>query len=65
VCHAIGNPASCEIRIKDMNAAEIPRELWTVHGQNIMSEETVRQCVECTKMGEQMFAMKSEVVGHL
>jgi hypothetical protein len=28
-----------------------------------MSEGTLGQCVECSKMGAQMFKMKSEVVG--
>jgi hypothetical protein len=34
-----------------------------VYGQNIMNEGTVRQSVECSKMDEQMFTMKSEVFG--
>jgi hypothetical protein len=70
-CPAIDNPASCEIsaicslRAKNMCAAEIYRELCAVYGLNVTSKGTVRQCVECFKMGEQMFTMKSEVVGHL
>jgi hypothetical protein len=51
MCPAIDNPASCEIRAvirflhaKNVNAAEIHRELCAVYGQNVMSEGTVRQC---------------------
>jgi hypothetical protein len=48
---AIDNPASCKIRtvihflhVKNVSAAEIHRELCaSVYGQNVMSEETVRQ----------------------
>jgi hypothetical protein len=65
MCPAIDNPASYEIRAvinllyaKNMNAAEIHRELCAVYGQNVMSEETVRQW-------GRMFTMKSEVFGHL
>jgi hypothetical protein len=50
VCPAIDNPASCEIlavvsflRVENMSAAEIYRELCPVYGQNVMSEGTVRQ----------------------
>jgi transposase len=51
MCHAIDNPASCEIRsairflhAKNMSAAEIHRELCAaVYGQNVTSEGTVRQ----------------------
>jgi hypothetical protein len=48
MCPAIDNPARCEIHTvihflhaKNMNAAEISRELCaTVYGQNVMSEGT-------------------------
>jgi hypothetical protein len=48
---AIDNPTSCEIRAvicflhaKIISAGEIHRELCAaVYGQNVMSEETVRQ----------------------
>jgi hypothetical protein len=50
MCPASDNSASCEIRAvirflhdKNMNAAEIHRELCAVYGQNVMSEGTVRQ----------------------
>jgi hypothetical protein len=73
MCPAIDNPTSCEIhavirflRAKIMSAAEIHRELCAVHGQNLMSEGTVRQWRRMFKDGrinEQMFTMKSEVIG--
>jgi hypothetical protein len=66
----IDNPASCEIfavvsflRAKNMSDVEIHRELCAVHGQNVTSEETIG--VECSKMGEKMFTMRSKVFGHL
>jgi hypothetical protein len=73
MCPAIDNPTSCEIRAvirfthaKNMNAAEIHPELCAaVYGRNVVSEGTVRQCCRMFKDGEQMFTMKSEVVGHL
>jgi hypothetical protein len=74
MCPAIDNPTSCEIRAviicflhaKNMNAAEINCKLCAVvYGQNVMSEGTVRQCVESSKIGEKMFTIKSKVVGHL
>jgi hypothetical protein len=34
-----------------MSGAEIHRELCIVYGQNIMSKETIRQWLECSKMG--------------
>jgi hypothetical protein len=50
MCVAIDNPNSCEIRAlirflraKNISAAEINRELCAVYGQNVTSEETVRQ----------------------
>jgi hypothetical protein len=56
----------CFLRAKNMSAAEIHRELRAaVYSQNIMGEVILRQCVEYSKMGEQMFMMKSEVVCHL
>jgi oligoribonuclease (3'-5' exoribonuclease) len=70
MCSAIDNPASCEIRAivryihyKHMNAAEIHRELYAVYYQNIISKETERQLCRMFKIEEQMFTMKSEVVG--
>jgi hypothetical protein len=46
----IDNPASCNIHAvirffhtKNMTAVEIHLELCAVHGQNVMSERTVRQ----------------------
>jgi hypothetical protein len=45
-----------------MNVLEIDHELHVVYGQNVMSEDNG---VECSKMGERMFTMKSEVVCHL
>jgi hypothetical protein len=59
ICPAIDNPASCEIRAvirflhpKNMNAAEIHRELYAVYGQNVMSEGTVRQWCRMFKDGQ-------------
>jgi hypothetical protein len=50
MCPAIDNSASCEIRavirflrVKNMSAAEIYRELCAVYRQNVMSEGAVRQ----------------------
>jgi hypothetical protein len=50
MCPAIDNSASCKIHAvihflhtKNMSVTEIYRELCTVYGQNVMSEETVRQ----------------------
>jgi hypothetical protein len=69
MCSAIDNLTSCEIcavihflHVKNMSVAEIHRELWVVKSQN-MSEGTVKDNgIECSKMGEQMFTVKSEVV---
>jgi hypothetical protein len=36
-----------------------------IYDQNVMSEGTVWQWCICSKKGEQMFMMKSDVVGHL
>jgi hypothetical protein len=60
MCSAMVDPASCEIRTvihclyaKIVSVVEIQRELCSaVYGQNVMSEGTVRQCVECLKKGE-------------
>jgi hypothetical protein len=74
MCPATDNLTSCEIRNvicflhdKNMSAVEIHRDLCAaVYGQKVMSEGTVRQwCKKCSKMGEQMLTMKSEVDGHL
>jgi hypothetical protein len=50
MCPATDNPTSCEIctvinflHAKNMNAAEIHRELCAVYSQNVMSEGTVSQ----------------------
>jgi hypothetical protein len=50
MCAVIDNSTSCEIRTvisflhaKSMTAVEIHPELCTLYGQNVMSEETVRQ----------------------
>jgi hypothetical protein len=66
MCPVIDNPARCEIHAKNMCAAEIHLELCAVYCQNGMSEETVTNGVECSKMGEQMFTMKTKwSLGHL
>jgi hypothetical protein len=71
MCPVIDSPASCEIRIvilflhaKNMSASEIHHELHMFYGQNVMSEGTIRQHVECSKMGKKMFTMASRVVCH-
>jgi hypothetical protein len=46
-------------------ALEFRRELYTVYDQNVKSEGTKRQWCRCSKMGEQMFMMGSEVVSRL
>jgi hypothetical protein len=48
------------LHAENINPEEICRELCAVYGQNIMSEDND---VECSKMGEEIFTMKSEVVG--
>jgi hypothetical protein len=66
---AIVNPIICIIHTvisflyaKNMSAVDIHHELcMTVYSQNAMSEAFV----EYSNMGEQMFTMMSEVVGHL
>jgi hypothetical protein len=54
----IDNPASCEIRTVthflraiNMSAAEIHCELCAAYGQNVLSEETVRQWCRMFKDG--------------
>jgi hypothetical protein len=49
MCPAIDNPTSCEVRAfirflhaKNMNAVEVHRQLFTVDGQDVMCEGTVR-----------------------
>jgi hypothetical protein len=71
MCPVIDNHTSCKIHAvirflhaKNMSAAKIHHELCTVYGQNVMSKGTVRQRRR-SKMGTQMFVMKTEVVGHL
>jgi hypothetical protein len=67
----IDNPTSwdihaviCFLHTKNMSAAEIHHELYmVVYGQNVMSEETERQCCRMLKDGRTVFMMKSEVVG--
>jgi hypothetical protein len=58
VCHATDNHANCEIRavipflhVKNLNAAEIHRELCAVYGQNVMSDVTVKQWCRMFKDG--------------
>jgi hypothetical protein len=58
MCPAIDNPTSCEIRAlirffhaKNINAAEIHRELCVVYGQNVVSEGTERQWCRIFKDG--------------
>jgi hypothetical protein len=66
----IENPASCGIQAlirffhaNSINAAEIHCELWAaVYGQNVTSEKN-RQWCRMLKNWQQMFTMKSEVVG--
>jgi hypothetical protein len=72
MCPAIDNPASCEIcavihlhQAKNMSAAEIHCEICVVYGQNVISKELKHNGVECSKMCEQMFMMKSKVISHL
>jgi hypothetical protein len=73
MCPAIDNPTSLEIRAvirflhaKTTSAAEIHRELYAaVYGQNVMSEGAVRQWCIMFIYGQNMFTMKSEVVGRL
>jgi hypothetical protein len=50
-----------------MSAAEIHRDLCAAgYCKNVMSEGTVKDnCIECLKMGGQMFTIKCEVIGHL
>jgi hypothetical protein len=72
MCPAIDNTAIYEIRAiirflhaKNMSAAEIHRKLCPVYGQNVLSEQTVRQWRKMFKDGQKMFTMKSEMVGLL
>jgi hypothetical protein len=73
ICLAIDNPATCEIHAvihflyaRNMSAAEIHHKLCAVYIQNEISEGTVKKNgVECSKVGEQMYTMKSKVVGYL
>jgi hypothetical protein len=74
-CPAVDTPARCEIRAvirflhaKITIAAEMHCKLRvyaTVYGQNIMSEGTVRQWCRMFRDGQEMFMMKSEVVGRV
>jgi hypothetical protein len=59
MCPAIDNPASCKIhavirflQAKNLSGAEIYHELCAVYGQNVMSEQTVRQCSRMFKDGQ-------------
>jgi hypothetical protein len=75
MCPTTDNFTSCEIstvnrfrRAKIMSTAKIHRELHVVYDQNVMSEGTVRQWCGMFKdeqTNEQLFTMKSKVVGHL
>jgi hypothetical protein len=58
MCSAIDNPARCEIlaligflHSKNISAVESHPELCAIYGQNIMSEETVRQRCRMFKDG--------------
>jgi hypothetical protein len=64
MCPATDNPASCEIRdvIRFLHAKNVSFELCAIYYQN-MSEGAVTQ--GCRMFSEQMFTMKSEVVGRL
>jgi hypothetical protein len=44
-----------------MSSVELSNELYAVYGQNLLSEGIVT-AVECSKLGKQMFAMKSAVI---
>jgi hypothetical protein len=66
VCPAINNPASCEIRalIRYLHAktwmtrkSVVDYELFTA------KKELLENGVECSKIGEQIFTMKREMVG--
>jgi hypothetical protein len=49
-----------------MSAVKIHCELCSaVYGQNVMMKELQDNSVECSKIGEQMFTMKSTVIRHL
>jgi hypothetical protein len=59
MCPAIDNPASCEIdavihflHARNMSAAKIHYELFTIYDQNVMSEGTVRQWCRMFKYGQ-------------
>jgi hypothetical protein len=74
MCSATDNPASCKIRAvilflyaKNMSNEEIHRELCaTVYGQNVMSEETVRQWCRMFKDGRKIFTIRAKYsAGHL
>jgi hypothetical protein len=62
----IDNLASCKIRtvIRFLHAKNVSELYAAVYCQNVMSEGE-DYGAEYSKMEEQMFAMKSEVVGHL
>jgi hypothetical protein len=72
-CPVTDNPASCEtgtvirfLHAKNMSDEEIHHELCVaVYGQNVTSEELQDNGVQSSKMGKQMFTVKSKVVGHL
>jgi hypothetical protein len=62
ICPVTDNIASCEIHTvihffhaRNMSAVEIHHEFCTVYSHIVMSERTVRNGVECSQMGEQMF----------
>jgi hypothetical protein len=67
------NPISCEIHAvihflgsKNTSALEIHHELCAATcSENAMVKELYNNGVECSKIGEQMFTMKSEAVSHL
>jgi hypothetical protein len=62
MCPVIDNPASCKIcaviqflHAENMSAVEIHHGLCALHGQNVMSEGTVRQWCRTLKDGRTDF----------
>jgi hypothetical protein len=49
--------------LKTSGGPEIHSELCSVYGQYVMCEELHDNGAESSKMGKQMFTMKSEMVG--
>jgi hypothetical protein len=54
------------LHAKNFNSAEVHHEICaSVYSQNVINEGPVRKWWIVFKMGEEIFRMKSEVVGHL